>query len=122
MANGDFVGCNVNGRWFVDGLQFVGVRRVSWGLNLESSLGYQSVLKGFELVSGLGISINPHFLEVATGFLACRMELKEFKFLVIMIGSNPRRINTWILLLEKFRRRLFSWNGRWVSFGGKLLY
>lgn len=83
-------------------------------------MGNQSVLRGFELVSGLGINfnksklvritINSHFLEVAISFLSCRTELKEFTFFGIRIGSNPRRINSWRPMVEITRKQV-----HWVS-------
>src|SRR4051812_31440764 len=130
VENGDYEGCNLNGRCFVDVLQFADdtllVRDGSW----KHLWAIKSVLKGFELVSGLGINyqkskiiglnINAHFMEVATSFLACRTEEKEFKFLGILIGANPRRISSWTPLLNNFRRKLNSWKGRFLSFGGRI--
>lgn len=80
----------------------------------------KAVLRGFELVSRLGINyhqskliginINWNFLAVAASFLSCRTEAKKFKFLGIFIGSNPQRISSWRPLLENNRRRWKYWN------------
>ncbi|XP_058726363.1 uncharacterized protein LOC131597703 [Vicia villosa] len=130
VENGDYVGCNVKGNCFVDVLQFTddtllvgdGSRKHLWAI--------KSVLRGFDLVLGfginfnksklIGININSHFLEVATSFLSCKLESKEFSFLGICIGSNPRMIAFWRPVEEKFRKRLCSWKGRWLSFGGRI--
>lgn len=90
----------------------------------------KSVLRAFEMISGLGINfhkskliginIGSNFLEVATNFLGCRREEKVFSFFGIPIGSNPRRILTWEPLLSKIKKRLASWKGRQLSFGGRL--
>lgn len=45
-------------------------------------------------------------MEVAVSFLSCKVEGKEFIFLAIPIGFNPRRISTWKPLLDKLNRRL----------------
>lgn len=41
----------------------------------------------------------------------CRKEKKEFSFLGIPIGCNPRRVEMWEPLLKKIRCRLASWKG-----------
>ncbi|XP_058784344.1 uncharacterized protein LOC131659127 [Vicia villosa] len=132
VENGNFVGCNVNGICFIDVLQFVDDTLLVGDGSWNHLWAIKAVLKDFEIVSGLGINyhkskliginINPRFLEIATSFLACRTESKEFKFLGITIGSNPRRINYWRPLVDKMRKRLSSWKGRWVSLAIFTLY
>lgn len=61
-------------------------------------------------------------MEVATSFLLCRKELEEFTFLGISIGSNPRRISTWSSLLIKLRKKLSTWKGQLLSFGGRITF
>ncbi|XP_058740901.1 uncharacterized protein LOC131613230 [Vicia villosa] len=127
MENGDNDGFNVNGKCFFGILHFMDdtllVREGNW----KHLWAIKLVLRGFELVSGLGtnfhkskligININPNFMEAATMFLSFRMEDKEITFLGIPIGSNPRRISSWSSLLLKMKKRLSSWNGRMVNFG-----
>ncbi|XP_058726723.1 uncharacterized protein LOC131598107 [Vicia villosa] len=130
VANGDFVGFNVNGKCFIDILQFVDDTLLIGDGSWKHLSAIKALLRSFELVSGLrinyhkskliGININPHFLGVATNFLNCRPEEKEFKFIGILIGSNPRRISSWKPLLDNVRRKLNSWKGRWLSFGGRI--
>lgn len=122
VENGDFVGCNVNGKCFMDVLQFVDDTLLVGNESWNHLWVIKSVLRGFELVSGLGINfhmsklvginINSHFYEVATSFLSCSTKSKEFSFLGIRIGSNLRIIHMRILLVDKIRKRLCSWNGR----------
>lgn len=108
----------MKGKCFADVLQLADdtllVRGVSWNY----LWAIKSVLRGFELESGLGfnfnksklvgININPHFLEVATSFLSCRTESKEFSFLGIQIGFNPRRIHTWRPLVDNISLPMFT--------------
>lgn len=59
------------------------------------------MLRGFDLVSGLGINfhkstvieinVNQNFLLVAANFLSCMIESKELSFFGIPIGINPHR-------------------------------
>ncbi|XP_058784312.1 uncharacterized protein LOC131659088 [Vicia villosa] len=130
VENGDFVGINMNGRCFIDMLQFTNDTLLIGDGSWKHLWAIKAALRGFEMVSGLGINyhkskligiiINPHFMGVATNFLTCRTEDKEFKFLVIFIGTNPTRISSWKPLLDNVRRRLNSWKGRWLNFGGRI--
>lgn len=54
----------------------------------------------------IGINMSPHFLYAATNFLSCRIEEKEFIFLGLPIGVNPRRISSRAPLLKKIQDRL----------------
>ncbi|XP_058759607.1 uncharacterized protein LOC131660095 [Vicia villosa] len=133
VENGDYEGFNINGKCFVNILQFADdtlmVRNGSW----KHIWAIKAVLmRGFELVVGLGINfhksnligvnINSHFLEIATGFLSCRKEEKEFIFLEIPIGYNSRRISMWKGILTKMKNRLWCWKGRMLSFRGRLTF
>ncbi|XP_058765712.1 uncharacterized protein LOC131639232 [Vicia villosa] len=130
VENGDFVGFNVNGTCEIDILQFADDTLLIGDGGWNHLWAMKAVLKGFEKVSGLKINfhksklicinINPHVVEVATNFLSCRSEEKEFKFLGIKVGINPRRISSWKPLLDNVRKKLNSWKGRWLSFGGRI--
>ncbi|XP_058721855.1 uncharacterized protein LOC131593384 [Vicia villosa] len=130
VQNGDFVGCDVKGGCFVDILQFADDTLLVGDGSWKHLWAIKAVLRGFEMVSGLGINfnkskligvnINSRFLDVATSFLSCKREDKEFSFLGILIGSNPRRAKFWSPLVDNIRRRLSSWKGKWLSFGGRL--
>ncbi|XP_058725633.1 uncharacterized protein LOC131596916 [Vicia villosa] len=95
VESGDFVGCYMKGKCFADVLQFADDTLLVGNKSWKHLWAIKSVLRGFELVSGLGINfnksklvginINSHFLEVATAFLCCRTESNEFSFL----GSLP---------------------------------
>ncbi|CAJ2644149.1 unnamed protein product [Trifolium pratense] len=92
----------------------------------------KSILRGFELVSGMrinfvksklyGVNVDNHFLEAASNFLLCRAETISFKFLGLPVGANPRRITTWKPIVEAMYKRLSSWNGRHLSIGVRFRY
>ncbi|MCI05465.1 RNA-directed DNA polymerase (Reverse transcriptase) [Trifolium medium] len=64
-----------------------------------------TILRGFELVSGLkinfvksklyGINVEANFLAAAATYLDCSYDSFPFKFLGIPVGANPRRQATW---------------------------
>lgn len=90
----------------------------------------RTVLRAFEMVSGLGINYhkskligintNPHFLEAVSHFLSCRLEESSFYFLGIPIGFNPRKEATWNPLFLKVRNRLEGWTNRFLNLGGRI--
>ncbi|MCH81167.1 LINE-1 reverse transcriptase like, partial [Trifolium medium] len=59
------------------------------------------VLKGFELVSGIGRT--------------------PFNYLGLPVGANPHRYSTWVPMLEAIRRRLGAWGNKYISLGGRIV-
>jgi hypothetical protein len=90
----------------------------------------KSMLRGFELVSGLkinfvksklyGLNIENSFLEAGASFLSCLSDMIPFKFLVIPVGANPRRRSTWQPVIDAMSKRLNSWSSRHLSYGGRI--
>ncbi|XP_058766728.1 uncharacterized protein LOC131640337 [Vicia villosa] len=90
----------------------------------------KAVLRAFEKVSGLGVNyhksklvcynINLNFMKAAANFLASKIENGGFSFLGIPIGSNPRRIMFWKPLIGRLKKRLDSWEGRFLSLGCRI--
>ncbi|CAJ2651419.1 unnamed protein product [Trifolium pratense] len=127
---GRFRGFKVNANLHFQLLQFADdtiiMREGSW----ESFWTIKSMLRGFELVSGLkinfvksklyGINVGARILEAVASFLACNMATIPFKFLGIPVGANPRRRETWKPVVEAMTKRLNSWHNRHLSFGGRI--
>ncbi|XP_058727126.1 uncharacterized protein LOC131598556 [Vicia villosa] len=130
IAIGDYEGFNINGKCEVDVLQFADDTLLIGEGNWKQVWAIKTILKAFELVSGLGINyhkskliginVTNNLLEAASSLLACKVEGKVFSFLGIRVGSNPRRISTWNPLLEKLKKRLLSWKNRFLNFGGRI--
>jgi hypothetical protein len=76
----------------------------------------KAILRGFELASGLkvnfwksclvGINVPNEFLDMASGFLNCRVGRTPFKYLGLPVGANPHLYSTWVPLLEVIKKRL----------------
>lgn len=130
VLNGDYAGFSSNGKCFVDVHQFADDMLMVGDGSWNHLWAMKSVLRGFKLISGLGINfhksklmsinISSNFMEVATSFLACKREENEFVFLGIPIGCNPITISTWRPLVNKIQKRLNSWKGRYLSIRGIL--
>src|SRR4051812_24416755 len=99
---GNFRGMNINGLCRVDLLQYADDTILVGDGSWQHIWALKVVLRGFEIASGLGVNYhkssliginsNPHFLGAAANFLVCKVENRNFTFLGILIGGNPRRI------------------------------
>lgn len=64
-----------------------------------------------------GIGIGDYFLQAANQFLCCKLDNIPFKFLGIIVGGNPERVNFWNLILDNMKAKLSPWIGRLLSIG-----
>ncbi|CAJ2637732.1 unnamed protein product [Trifolium pratense] len=127
---GQFVGFKVDDSIRFQILQFaddtVLLGKASW----DNVRTIKTILRGFELVSGLkinfvksklyGINVEANFLDAAASFLSCSSDSIPFKFLGIPVGANPRRQDTWQPIVDSMTKRLSSWSGRNLSIGGRV--
>ncbi|PNX65997.1 ribonuclease H [Trifolium pratense] len=87
--------------------------------NWDNLWSIKTVLRSFELVSGLkvnffksklyGINLEDNFLSAASEFLHCGVDSIPFRFLGIPVGSNPRRKSTWQPVVDSMRKKLNGW-------------
>jgi hypothetical protein len=78
--------------------------------NWDNLWTIKTVLRSFELVSGLkvnfyksklyGINLDDSFLRASSSFLHCGVDSIPFRFLGIPVGANPRRKSTWLPIIE----------------------
>ncbi|KAI5391407.1 hypothetical protein KIW84_076276 [Lathyrus oleraceus] len=128
---GEFKGFSFHDSCSVDLLQFVDKTFIIGNGNWKNFWDSKVILRGFDTVFGLrvnfhksrviGMNLNSNFLVATTNFLLCMVEEKCFYFLGIPIGSNPRRVITWKLLMGKVRARISCWNGILLSIGGRIM-
>jgi len=91
----------------------------------------RAVLLLLEEVSGLkvnfyksmltGVNISPTWLSEAASVLNCRFGSIPFMYLGLPIGGDGRKINFWKPVVDRIRARLFVWNNKFLSFGGRLV-
>jgi hypothetical protein len=130
VDGGLFRGYSVSNNILFHTLQFVDDTIIVGEGNRDNMWTIKTVLRSFELVSGLkvnffksklyGINLDDDFLRAASAFLHCGVDSIPFKFLGIPVGANPRRKATWTPILDSIKRRLSAWNGRHLSIGGRL--
>ncbi|KAK2426239.1 hypothetical protein P8452_40952 [Trifolium repens] len=98
---------------------------------VENLWAIKSVLRGFEMASGLkvnfwkscimGVNVSNDFLNLASGFLNCRIGQVPFIYLGLPVGANPRLASTWRPMVEVLKKRLGSWGNKYVSLGGRIV-
>jgi len=69
----------------------------------------------------VGINIAESWLNEAASILNCKVGKVPFLYLGLFIGSNPRRLALWDLVVHKIKSRLSGWQSRFLSFGGRLV-
>lgn len=114
----------------VSHLQYADDTVFSYPTKLENIAVIKHILRNFELVSGLkvnfhkceilGINVENPELQSMADYLLCKVSKNPFSYLGINVGINHRLAKNWSKLKEKVRRRLNSWSGQHLSFGGRI--
>ncbi|CAJ2634610.1 unnamed protein product [Trifolium pratense] len=130
VATGLFHGYKVSNTILFHTLQFADDTIIVGEGNWDNLWSIKTVLRSFELVSGLkvnffksklyGINLDDIFLRASSSFLHCGVDHLPFRFLGIPVGANPRRKATWSPILDVMKKRLSIWNGRHLSIGGRV--
>ncbi|GKV16356.1 hypothetical protein SLEP1_g27009 [Rubroshorea leprosula] len=94
----------------------------------ENILAIKCIMKTFELVLRLkinygksqlmGVGIEDSWKRKMAYRLYCKEGEFPFKYLGIPIGGNHRKLAMWQPLVDTFKKKLASWKGRHLSFGG----
>jgi hypothetical protein len=90
----------------------------------------KAILRWFELMFGLkvnfsksklyGINLESGLLSVAAKLLNCKLGNMPFIYLGLPVGANPRNEETWKPMVDSLKNSLFSWQNRYISFGGRV--
>lgn len=85
----------------------------------------KSILGMFHLASGLnidfvkgkfiGVGMTEKEIKCYAKLLNCQSLSTAFLFLGIQISTNPRRMDAWQLVVDKFKRKLALWKNKFLS-------
>ncbi|KAL3637949.1 hypothetical protein CASFOL_018397 [Castilleja foliolosa] len=110
---------------FADDTLFIGEA------NNENIFTLKSILRMFELWSGLrvnynksclyGINVNKKDFEDWSGFLNCNRGTLPFDFLGLKVGASFNRRRSWEEVENKLDTRIKSWEAKNLSFGGRIV-
>lgn len=116
VSEGEFQGIKVGTDCEVDILQFADDTLLLGPASWRQIWVLKSMLRAFEVISGLGVNYNKCrliginlfdcFLEVAAYFLSCRIEKSSFNFLGIPFGFNSGLCTMWKPLIQKIKLSL----------------
>ncbi|CAJ2652296.1 unnamed protein product [Trifolium pratense] len=130
VGSGSFHGYKVNNNLMFHTLQFADDTIIVGEGNWDNLWTIKTVLRSFELVSGLkvnffksklyGINLDDSFLRASSSFLHCGVDSIPFRFLGIPVGANPRRKATWLPIIDSMKKRLGVWNSRLLSIRGRV--
>ena len=109
---------------YADDTVFVG--EASW----DNIIVLKSMLRGFEMVSGLRINyaksqfgvvgFQPNWAHDAAQLLNCRQLDIPFHYLGMPIVVKASNRMVWEPLINKFKAKLSKWNQKYLSMGGKV--
>jgi len=90
----------------------------------------KAILNLFELASGLkvnyqkskmgGVGCSPLLIQQFATILNCEMMRAPFKYLGFPVGGCHQRSKLWEEVVEKVRRRLSIWKGKFISLASRL--
>ncbi|GKV43653.1 hypothetical protein SLEP1_g50917 [Rubroshorea leprosula] len=99
--------------------------------NEQNVMVLKSILRCFEMIFGLkvnffkssliGLNVEKVNLEAYAEKLNCAIGKVPFKYLGLLIGSNPRRLSTWAPVIDIMKKRLSNWKRDSLSFGGRII-
>ncbi|GJS82658.1 hypothetical protein Tco_0749199 [Tanacetum coccineum] len=67
-----------------------------------------------------GIGVQKGEIEAFANCMGISSMKMPFTYLVILIGVNMKRVDSWNIVVEKFKKRLGNWKTKMISFGGRL--
>lgn len=128
VNGGLFKGFKVgNGGEEVSILQFADDTLLVGEASCKNLRAMKAILRCFELVSCLkvnfhksrviGINVGQQFEHDAAVFLKCKLGGIPFKYFGVPLGVNPRKMDTWQLVINSLKRRLSTWKRRHLSIG-----
>ncbi|KAL4352748.1 hypothetical protein GQ457_06G007230 [Hibiscus cannabinus] len=89
------------------------------------------LLRCFEVSSGLkinfdkscivGIGVEKELVELLAFQCGCKCGELPFDYLGIPLGADPRKVSTWVPIVERFQSKLSGWRCNSLSFAGRVV-
>ncbi|GKV44022.1 hypothetical protein SLEP1_g51253 [Rubroshorea leprosula] len=131
INHGLFEGINIGNRgMIISHLQFAD-DSILFGKATEGNIwAAKSIMRIFKLASGLkiniqksqllGMNVSKEWMSKMSYILSCKEGVFPCKYLGVPIGGNVKSTSMWKPLIENFEKKLSSWKGRLLSFGGRI--
>jgi hypothetical protein len=74
----------------------------------------------FHKSSLISINVGEDSCASMTSLVFCRFDSLPCSYLGMLLGSNPKRLFTWKLVIENFKRKLSMRRGRMLSMTGRI--
>lgn len=126
LIKGIQVGNGVN----ISHLQFADNTIFFCNNDIQEILYLKRILRYFQDMSGLkvnfsksmlcGVGIPDKIVHDLALIIGCNSGKLPMKYLGLPLGANPRKIQTWALVIEKVEKALKPWKSRHISMDGKL--
>ncbi|GKV16244.1 hypothetical protein SLEP1_g26913 [Rubroshorea leprosula] len=81
----------------------------------------KSLKVNFFKSSLIGLTMETDELDKFAEKLNCVTGQTPFKYLGVLIGTNPKRTSLWTPVVETMRKRLSNWKRDSLSFGGRII-
>ncbi|GKV41384.1 hypothetical protein SLEP1_g48927 [Rubroshorea leprosula] len=111
-------------------LQFADDTIVFGNASEENIWAVKSIMRIFEMVSGLkinfgksmlmGINVPEEWMTRMSCILNCKQGSFPCKYLGMPIGGRRRCIAMWSPMIDSFKKKLASWKNRFISLGGRI--
>lgn len=93
-------------------------------------MAIKKILKNFELLSGLkinynkcclmGMNVSEHRIQEMAEVLGCVIGEVPFLYLGIRVGASYKKPSEWDAFVQKFQKKMKSWEDQNISFGGRV--
>jgi len=98
--------------------------------NYSNVVAIKAILRCYELASRLkinfrkskleGLNVDRNFLVYFAKTLNCTQMKAPFKYLGMEVGDHPRKKQFWEPIVNKIKKRLSGWKGRYLSLAGRI--
>ncbi|GKA26341.1 putative RNA-directed DNA polymerase [Tanacetum coccineum] len=131
VSNGIFKGVSVGrDETPISHLQYADDTLIFGDWNMSNAKNIMRIMECIKLSSGLKINPNKTKvygigvgIEEVTSLaqrMRCAAGLLPFTYLGLPVGCSMKRVSTWNVVVEKFKKRLDKWKAKTISFGGRL--